>query len=280
MIRMICTDLDGTLLLSDKTISRYSLSVLREAAAGGTEIVPVTGRHLGGIPKEIAELDINYAVVSNGAGLYDMKNKKWLKEEFIPDHTMDELLEISEELDIMADIFTEKDAYTDSRNLEILKEIDASDAVKNYIRNSRVIVGSIKDFYRDKRPHVQKITMNFRKKGHIYHGKEEIKSILKKHSSLSFVTGGANNIEVTSSSATKGDCIKYLSGVCGISLEEIAGIGDTENDISMLETVGVPAAVENADDAVKKLCRYHMPSNDENGAAFFIDNILKGRIIC
>ena len=43
---MICTDLDGTLLRSDKTVSRYSLEVLKKASDKGILIVPVTGRPL------------------------------------------------------------------------------------------------------------------------------------------------------------------------------------------------------------------------------------------
>ena len=44
MIKVICTDLDGTLLRSDKTVSEYSLKVLEKMIKNGIEVIPVTGK--------------------------------------------------------------------------------------------------------------------------------------------------------------------------------------------------------------------------------------------
>ncbi|MBP0977629.1 MAG: HAD hydrolase family protein, partial [Oscillospiraceae bacterium] len=141
-VRMICTDLDGTLLRSDKTVSKYSLEVLKKASEKGILIVPVTGRHLGGIPNEILEQGVRYVIFSNGAGLYDLSAGKMLKEECIPESIMAELIPLFPELDVMSDLFTAENAYTDSRCLDVLNDADASDAVKAYIRSSRVLTDS------------------------------------------------------------------------------------------------------------------------------------------
>ena len=275
IVRMICTDLDGTLLRSDKTVSRYSLEVLKKASEKGIFIVPVTGRHLGGIPKEILEQGVRYAIFSNGAGLYDLSAGKMLKEECIPESIMTELIPLFPELDVMSDLFTVENAFTDSRCLDVLRDVDASDAVKAYIRNSRVLTDDITEFYTIRRPNVEKITVNFRKIKGEFKNRDRLLSILKKYDEeLVYVTGGANNIEITSKKATKGMCIKTLSEVTGIPLSEIAALGDTENDLSILETVGISTAMSNADENVKKLCRFITESdNDSDGAAKFIEKM-------
>ncbi len=274
-VRIICTDLDGTLLRSDKTISDYSVNILKKVALQGFTVIPVTGRHLGGIPEQIKNADISFAICSNGAGLYDIRKKSLIREESLPEEIILKLLDEFIKLDIMADIFTSKHAYTDYRNLDILKDIDASEPVKDYIRKSRVVVDSIKDFYICKKPDVQKLTINFRKTGSIYKGREEIREILSHYDSLEYVTGGANNIEITAKNATKGKCIEYLSDITGVPLSEIAAIGDTENDISMINTAGIGIAMKNADKELKEISKYITEfDNDEDGAARFIDKMI------
>lgn len=272
MIKVLCTDLDGTLLRSDKTISEYTVNVLREAINSGITLVPVTGRHLGGIPSEIMDLDIKYAITSNGASLYDIKNNCIIRECVLPDETLRSLLPVFEELDIMADIFTCSEAFTDPRNLDILNDVDASDAVKHYIRNSRTITDRIIDFYYSEKPAVEKLTVNFRKTADGYKNRDRLIEILSTYSGLSCVTGGANNIEITSASATKGCCITYLSEMLNIPLSEFAAMGDTENDTSMLTTAGISIAMANADEPLKKISRYITEyDNDNNGAAIEIE---------
>lgn len=276
MIKVLCTDLDGTLLRSDKTISEYTVSVLKKASESGILLIPVTGRHLGGIPKEIMELDIKYAITSNGASLYDIKNSRIIRECVLSENIMNFLLPVFEELDIMADIFTCSEAFTDPRNLDILNDIDASDAVKNYIRGSRVITDRIIDFYNEKKPAVEKLTVNFRKTDTGYKNRDRLCEILKTCSGLSCVTGGANNIEITSESATKGCCITFLSELLGIPLSEFAAMGDTENDISMLSTAGISVAMANADENLKKISTFITEyDNDSDGAARWIESMIR-----
>lgn len=273
-IKMLCTDLDGTLLRSDKTVSTFSLEIIKKAAEQGIITVPVTGRHLGGIPESVLAQGVKYAICSNGAGLYDVSSDTAIMENCIPDSVMEELIDVFPELDVMADLFTFEYAYSDSRNMNILEDVDASEPVKAYIRKSRMMTDSIETFYRSKRPGVQKITANFRYRDGIYKNRDTLRNILSKYDCLEYVTGGANNIEITSKAATKGNCITRLSEITGIPLSETAAIGDTENDISMLKTSGISIAMLNADTDVKSICSYITEfDNDSDGAAKFIEKL-------
>ena len=69
----------------------------------GIEVIPVTGRHLGGIPKEILSLDINYAICANGASLYDVKKKMLIKAEFIEKKILLEIVSLCEKYEIMSE---------------------------------------------------------------------------------------------------------------------------------------------------------------------------------
>ncbi|MBQ7153034.1 MAG: HAD hydrolase family protein, partial [Clostridia bacterium] len=73
-IRLIASDLDGTLLNSKKQLSDANAKALFDAAQRGIEIVPATGRFYGGMPACIRELPyVHYVITINGASVYDIK---------------------------------------------------------------------------------------------------------------------------------------------------------------------------------------------------------------
>ncbi len=70
--RLIATDLDGTLVRADETISERTISVLARASAAGTLVVLVTGRPVRWLPRVYAVLAASYpAICGNGAAIYD-----------------------------------------------------------------------------------------------------------------------------------------------------------------------------------------------------------------
>lgn len=72
-LRLIVSDLDGTLLTDDKKISPYTRDMLAEAVRRGVCFVPATGRAFDTIPQEVLELPgVRYVIASNGAAVYEL----------------------------------------------------------------------------------------------------------------------------------------------------------------------------------------------------------------
>ena len=77
-IRLAAVDMDGTLLHDDKSISDYTLDVLRRIVKKGVILVPASGRPIGGMKEAVLNnVDgIQYAICSNGAMLMDVPEEK------------------------------------------------------------------------------------------------------------------------------------------------------------------------------------------------------------
>lgn len=77
-IRLVAVDMDGTLLHDDKSISDYTLNVLRRIVEKGVILVPASGRPLEGMRAAVLNnVDgIKYAICSNGAMLMDVPEEK------------------------------------------------------------------------------------------------------------------------------------------------------------------------------------------------------------
>lgn len=66
-MRMIATDLDNTLLRNDKSLSDYTMQVLRQCQAQGIKVVAATGRGIHGAEEVITPLDFDALITNNGA---------------------------------------------------------------------------------------------------------------------------------------------------------------------------------------------------------------------
>lgn len=84
-------------------------------------------------------------------------------------------------------------------------------------------------------------------------------------------------LDVTHPDATKGRVVRFLSELYGVATEEIATIGDMHNDVSMFAESGTSIAMGNADAAVKEKASEVTTSNDAEGFALAVDRFVLGR---
>ena len=78
VIKLILTDMDGTVLRNDKTVSQETLRLLATAMEQGYLFAPATGRFLKALPQGIRNLHhVRYAILMNGAIVYDTKGGLW-----------------------------------------------------------------------------------------------------------------------------------------------------------------------------------------------------------
>ena len=83
-----------------------------------------------------------------------------------------------------------------------------------------------------------------------------------------------NYLEFTNIEATKGNALAQLGRMLGVSRKEMIAIGDSYNDISMLEYAGLGVAMGNAPDNVKSHAGFITGSNDEDGVAEAVEKFV------
>ena len=92
-----------------------------------------------------------------------------------------------------------------------------------------------------------------------------------------FVTSaGFIDIEVMAQDANKGAILLELAERLHIRTEEILAIGDSENDVAMLQTAGVGVAMGNAKEHVREIADVVAPDNEHDGVAWTVERVLRG----
>lgn len=282
MIKLLVSDMDGTLLDKSNQVTKVTVEAVKKLQQKGIKFVIITARDPYAMKEFAKETDIFCDVLcGNGACvLYEDQSIEYrhmltmeqiektidifdtygLEPTFYSDHGTITLLTPEEYFTHLKEVmvpafhlFAPDCIYTD----EDLKQI-----VNNTICTTKDKLSEYKIFkVITKTPDLKKL----------HKAKDETKQI----EGVSFVSTAPAYIEATVTKAQKGMALKEYAKEHGIKLEEVIAIGDNENDTSMLEIQEIQSiAMENAIENIKKICKYETKSNDENGVAYVIDHLL------
>lgn len=254
MIRMIVTDLDGTLLRKDKTISEYTASIFRRCSNHGVKIVFATARPIRAVKMLGLSFQSDASVYHNGAVIT----------------IGDELFQETGISYVSAKILLQN--AIQMKGMRIAAEIN--DVLYANFNSSTIWPGvqAVRtDFAHIPERPVDKIIFITADSGR----SSEIEKLLDED--LYWEISENEVLMVMNKQARKKYAVSALASHFGISLSEIAAFGDDFNDIEMLRDCGVGVAVANAIDEVKAVSDYICQTNDEDGVAKWIEEFYMGR---
>ncbi|MDO5411786.1 MAG: Cof-type HAD-IIB family hydrolase [Lachnospiraceae bacterium] len=270
-IKLVGLDLDGTLLLPDKTVSQENKRVLTKAAESeGVHIVIATGRPYSGIKKILEWLPyVRYAVLSNGAVVLDVKTGEKIAEHRIDVKDALEFYDYAVSKNLSVDFFDKGERIVAADWKEVVAQMDESDGTKNLLLSNCI-------FSNDQRAHlaslpgVEKISIRFLKE----QDQAALYEKVQKHfPQLKICASLATNIEATCRNVTKATGMQELALNLGISMESVMAFGDNGNDREMLEEAGIGVAMGNSDEAIKRLAKRVTKRNTEDGVAYMIREV-------
>ncbi|HIZ16905.1 MAG TPA: HAD family hydrolase [Firmicutes bacterium] len=251
-IKMIITDLDGTLLKSRNEISLFTKEVFIKLKEKNIKTAIATGRSWCYSKVYADAIGAEGAVVHNGCVVMD--NGEVIYRTGLDIDTMEKVLSrsLSEIPDIKIAIEIEDDMFA---NFDVTRYWPG----RTYIYT---------DFKISPKQPAEKIVVALPSP----ESREIFEKIIPDGFYIEDVEEGV--CIVLRKGATKENAIKVLASRYGINMEEIAVFGDYINDIGMLKSCGIGIAMENADPALKNVADYICKSNENDGVADFINTDL------
>lgn len=263
---LICTDLDGTLLRSDKSISKENIEAIEYFMREGGYFTYVTGRMPFYYPDVslIIKNNAPYGCI-NGGGLYDNEKKEYIWTQLMPDSIIEMVEYVDKTLpDVGIIVNTLKIAYfcKESPVLPFFREITHQP--------------NVKCDYNDIKDPIAKIIFAT----HIEEEIEELERALRAHpkaEDFSFVRSEKNLFEILPKGIGKGVVIEKLCEHLGLDINKTVAIGDYNNDISMFRTAKIGVAVSNACKEALAAADHITVSNEEHAIARIIYDLDEGR---
>jgi Cof subfamily protein (haloacid dehalogenase superfamily) len=264
MLRLVATDLDGTVLRSDGSVSDRTAAALRAAEDSGIVVVVATGRPprwMRPIADALGHTGIT--VCSNGAVVYDLHTDQIL--EHTP-MTRDVVLAVAAAVraavpDVAFAIETrdagfgreafypvapDVDLESDGIQVGSLDELVSDDVVKLLVRHGALDPDGLLEAAREVAGELAELT----------------------HSSLTGL------LEISATGVTKAATLARIADRRGIAAEDVVAFGDMPNDLPMLAWAGRGYAMANAHPEVLAATVHVAPSNDEDGVAQVIERLL------
>jgi Cof subfamily protein (haloacid dehalogenase superfamily) len=261
---LLCTDLDGTLLRNDKSISPENRAAIAYFKREGGYFTFVTGRMPSYVWDMYRTVQPNAPVgCVNGGGLYDYENERYLWTHGLSRDVMELVDYVDTHMPTMGIQLNTFDTVYFCKESSALSDFRAETGVPNIVRP-----------YREVPDPIAKILFADRDGDEI----TRLAALLSAHSragEFDFIRSDLTLYEILPRGIHKGVSLSKLSEILGIDPRRTVAVGDYDNDIGMLRTAGLGVAVANATEAVKAAADMITVSNEQHAIAAVIDHIEK-----
>ncbi|WP_297280669.1 HAD family hydrolase [uncultured Anaerococcus sp.] len=275
MIKLFAMDMDGTLLNSNNEVNASSKEAIKKLNESGVKTVLCSGRVMTSLENINAKLETDNPMVANNGAIIKLNSKKILNIHPLEDDHLKEVIKFCHYHKFMYHFYDEDTFYSnrlDFNRLHHLKKdsqyglnyqcnISISDnpfqVMKEKDHNAmKILVGSLID--------------------HPYGEKKSIELIKEEFKDKLYITSsGWGSIEIMEPHVNKWQGILELIEFLGIKEDEIAAIGDSDNDLPMISKSKLGFAMGNANDVVKNTASHIVSDNNSTGINEAADLILK-----
>jgi Cof subfamily protein (haloacid dehalogenase superfamily) len=266
-VRLIATDLDGTLLDSSSAVSRRTRTALDAARAQGVHVVPVTARQPIGLRAIAADAGFDgWALCSNGAYAVHLADGRMLFAEELPSDTIRTLAEALR-ASVPGLLFA---SVRDAGETFVAQEGYAAIAQLSDHKRDPATMGGV--------PLEQVLAAPSLK--FVIRHPELAPAVLFESLRALGLTGfeatlsGAPFVEVMAAGVTKATGLARLCAHLGIDRADVVAFGDALNDVEMLRWSGHGVAMAGAESVVRDAADEVTASNDDDGVALVIERLL------
>lgn len=290
MIKLFVSDMDGTLLNENHVISDRTAKAVKELQASGVEFMIATGRGYNSAQVLTTAQGIECRMINlNGASIHDIDgtltdsnplSSSTVQEiiEFLNHHDIDYAITTLNNYFISDfDSFVERiskfmnfDEEAESNSTSSSKEVLDDDVTNAQLTAHYGDIQPLKNLeLTDENPALKMMVFS--------HDMNELDAFRKQfnaYEDLDLTSSAADNIEITHINAQKGLAVEAYAKSQGYTMDEVATIGDSLNDRSMLQMAKYSYAMENAPEHIKKMAKYIAPANYNEGVTKVIEQIL------
>ncbi|WP_269431643.1 Cof-type HAD-IIB family hydrolase [Bacillus sp. JCM 19034] len=234
VIRLVAIDMDGTLLSKDHSISEENRRAIQEAQQQGIHIVISTGRTRMTLDPIIKDLPLDsFLITVNGSEIWDQSGNL-VERKTLPTNLVEYMWSLKEK------------------------------------HNTYCWAASVGRVWRDEFPAEDIHAHEWMKFGFDIDD-EDVRSLiyddLSKLGTLEITNSSPTNLEINSIGVNKAKAIKTVCDQLGFTMDQVMAIGDSLNDLAMIQEAGVGVAMGNAQDLVKEAANWITSSHEEDGVA-------------
>jgi hypothetical protein len=275
-IRLVATDLDGTLLNSQRRISAATRAALAAAAARGVQLVAVTGRRVHSARLLVEQIPCPLTLIASNGAVVISPSGDVIHQDFLPRHVALEVLQTARTHRPYAVLIF----YSPDDGQVVMQENAAPEGPSGwYLQHSPRAVKMVADL--ELALATDPVQVMF---GGPPARIEPVEVILRNSPAgakvhltwTKYFTRNISLLDVMNHTCSKGRALQLWAARCGIAASEIMAVGDNYNDLEMLQFAGLAVLMANASPDLARDGWVITRSNDEDGVAAAIETYVLG----
>lgn len=268
--KLICVDMDGTLLNNKKRVSERTLEAIDKAHEAGAKIVIATGRIFVSANYYGDLIGVKAPIIaSNGAYVREKDKDVAIYEQGLERDSCEVIIKLLKKHQIMPQFYSSDSIYTEAIKYSALMYAEINKTVPKNRQVNIKIINDWGSFFKEDVQLIKAMAVDVDNKK-IEAAKKEFLELDK----FEVVSSMNNSFEVMKKGISKGAAVKKLCDYYGINRSEVICIGDNENDMSMIKFAGLGVAMGNGEEVVKREADYITLSNEEDGVAHVIEKFI------
>ena len=261
MIKLVVTDIDGTIANKDAIISLNVRNTIKKLQDKGIKVVLATGRMFRATYPVLEDLHLDTPIISYQGGLIKefYGQQKVLYAKYTDKTLACEII----------DYFRSKDIHINVYVNDVLYVEKDDEYIKKYVDNRNIVYSVVNDLKNVDMNGLHKVLGIDNDSDKILKATEELKEKYKKE--LYIIRSTPYYCEVSNPEASKAAALNFLRDYWGFEKEEVLAIGDQDNDIDMIEAAGIGVAMGNGTLKLKETADFITKSIDDDGFSYAME---------
>lgn len=270
MIRLVASDIDGTMIGENNTITQKNLKAIKDIRQSNIDFTICTGKPYSMVKNFCKDLQANYGIFGNGNQIIDLKTGKEIFRKTLSPEEINICISSAKKDNLHIHLYTENEVITPKLLYMDLRNFILKDSIYHSNLDFKV-VPDMEEYIKKHHPIIFKLVISS-PSDLLY-----LKNELDKKANLTIYRVKKSNqykdkvinkeyeyLDITPNKTNKSEALAILTKYLELSSSEVMAIGDNLNDIDMIQNSGIGVAMANAYDAVKKVATYTTTNNVDN----------------
>ena len=271
-IRLIASDVDGTMLPRGGVISERLRTTIRRCREAGVPFIIASGRWIGAMGDVIRQSGVEGMpmIIANGAAIIGADGAP-MREWRLHDADARRVYDILRRFDVQINGYKRGELFC--VNTAALRRRSAM--ITGYIGGAgyRLVTDDVATFEREALHDAYKLEALSEDPAVVAQVQAALGDV-----GLSVTHSSRRNVEIMAAGVDKGSALKWLAGALGVPMACCMAFGDNMNDLDMLNAAGWSVAMGNGDAALKRAARIIAPADEDDGVAKVIESyVLEAR---
>lgn len=271
MIKLIASDLDGTMFEKGNVIPETNLKAINDINNSNINFTICTGKTYSLFKNICQDIGTGYGIFGNGNQIINLKNGEEIYRKLLKNEDVLFCINTAKKLKLHVHLYTNKEVITEKLLYMDLRNFELTKNDKNIDLEFKIVT-DIQEYIEKENPEILKLVISAEKdlaslKNEFAKNKNLQVNLIRKVDKYrdEIIGKEYEYLDIMPAGINKEQALEVLENYLKIDKSEVLAIGDNLNDLEMIKDSGVGIAVANAYDEVKEVANYTTTTTAQNG---------------